>query len=60
MNYKNGIPTDVRVAKDASVRKYVTEGRYNAIFMTYDELQKVWSRKQKTITKQMTSEKNIR
>ena len=34
MNYKNGIPTDV------------TEGRYNAIFMTYDELQKVWNRKQ--------------
>lgn len=45
MNYKNGIPTDVRVAKDASVRKYVTEGRYNAIFMTYDELQKIWKSK---------------
>lgn len=42
MNYRNGIPTDVRVAKDASVRKYVTEGRYNVMFMTYDELQKIW------------------
>lgn len=38
MNYRNGRPTDVTVAKDASVRKYVTEGRYNAIFMTYGEL----------------------
>lgn len=51
MNYRNGRPTDVTVAKDASVRKYVTEGRYNAIFMTYDELQKGWNRKQTLMIK---------
>ncbi len=46
MNYRNGKPTDVAVVPGAFVRKQVKESRYNTMFMTYDELQKIWEKKQ--------------